>query len=113
MNRPRKHDRKELARKFADYIAATDIPIVARFAADHGISKDLVYDWPEFSSLIKQCVTKKEAALEEKALAGEISIPMAIFSLKQLGWRDRQEISGDPEKPLLVPQWVMPQPRQK
>ena len=36
---------------------------------------------------------KKEAQLERLALRKEINHTMAIFSLKQLGWKDTQDIA--------------------
>lgn len=51
----------------------------------------MLYDWPESSTLLKLCIDKKEAQLERKALAGQINVVMAIFSLKQQGWSDRTE----------------------
>lgn len=89
--RPRIYDRNELAKAMQQYIEATDIPIIAEFAHKNGVLRELLYDWPEFSTLLKRCTEKKEAALERKALAGEINVSMAIFSLKQLGWSDKQE----------------------
>jgi hypothetical protein len=89
--RPRQYDRDALAREFEFYIEATEIPIVAEFAAQRGLSKQLVYEWPEFFDLIKRCTTKKEAALERAMLNHEVCTVGAIFSLKQLGWTDRTE----------------------
>jgi hypothetical protein len=89
--RPREYDRGALAREFESCIEATEIPIVAEFASQRGVPRFLLYDWPEFSTLLKNCTDKKEAALERKALAGEINVVMAIFSLKQQGWSDRVE----------------------
>jgi hypothetical protein len=33
--------------------------------------------------------------LEKKALKGQYNASMAIFSVKQLGWKDRQEEKSD------------------
>lgn len=102
--RPRKYNRKQLLIDFARYIEETEIPIAAQFAARNGFGKSLLYEWEEFSELLKLCTTKKEAALEQKALAGDINVTMAIFSLKQLGWSDRQETThrGDAAHPLVI-----------
>jgi len=100
--RPREHDRAALAAEFIAYIENAEIPIIAEFAHRHGVSKSVLYDWPEFADLLKLCTSKKEAALERKALAGEINVSMAIFSLKQLGWSDRAEqtLHGDKHAPV-------------
>jgi hypothetical protein len=94
MARPKKYSDKrieELARKFRKYIEETEIPIIAEFAYLNDIERTLLYDKEEFSTLIKRCVAKKEAQLEIKSLRGEVNTTQAIFSLKQLGWKDKQE----------------------
>lgn len=74
------------------YTEETEIPILAEFCYKNNIYKQLLYDMPEFSDAIKKLISKKEAQLERKALSGEVNVATAIFSLKQLGWRDKQEI---------------------
>jgi len=83
-------DMPELVRKFSDYIDENDIPIIQGFCWRNGISKNYLYDRQEFSELLKKAIAKKEEALELKALAGEVNSTMAIFSLKQLGWKDKE-----------------------
>lgn len=104
MSRPREWPRAELLKQFEQYIADTEIPIAAEFASQHGFSKGLLYDWEEFSDLVKLCASKKEAALERKGLAGETAAAITIFSLKQLGWSDKieQTHKGDKENPIAV-----------
>ncbi len=95
IGRPRKYTAKEIRRlyyKFEIYIEETEIPIIAEFAYKNNLSKDFLYDTLEFSELLKSCISKKETALETKCLKGEVNPAMAIFSLKQIGWRDKQEI---------------------
>lgn len=81
----------ELADKYREYIDTTDIPIVAEFAYQNGIERTLLYDREELSTLTKMCIMKKEAQLERKSLQGEVNTTQAIFSLKQLGWKDRTD----------------------
>ncbi len=102
--RPRKYDREALGKEFAQYIESNDIPIVAEFAYQHGMDKQLLYDWAEFTALIKTCTQKKEAALEKQALSQQVNVTMAIFSLKQLGWSDRNETThkGDAAHPIVI-----------
>ena len=93
--RPQKYDDAhiaELVEKFRKYIEETELPIIAEFAYQNEIDRTFLYDRPEFSTLIKKAVAKKEATLERKTLSGEYNPTMAVFSLKQLGWRDRHEI---------------------
>ena len=51
-----------------------------------------MYDYDEFSALRKRAIDKKEAQLERMALSGDVDKTMAIFSLKQLGWSDKQQV---------------------
>jgi hypothetical protein len=97
IGRPRQYNRAALAKLMAQYIDDTEIPIIAEFAHQSGVLRELLYDWPEFSTLLKRCTEKKESALERMALAGKVNVSMAIFSLKQLGWSDKQEqtVKGD------------------
>lgn len=81
----------ELVERFREYIDTTDIPIIAEFAYQNDIDRTLLYDNEQFSTLRKKCIAKKEANLERGALLGQVNPTVAIFSLKQLGWKDRQE----------------------
>lgn len=106
--RPREFDRAIIAQAFKAYIEGEEIPIVAEFAAKQGFGKHILYNFAEadeeFNNLLRDCITKKEAALERKGLKGEVALPMAIFSLKQLGWSDKQETThkGDKDNPIAV-----------
>lgn len=52
----------------------------------------------DFSETIKILKTECEAWLEHGSLAGTISIPMAIFSLKNnYGWKDKTEVESKTE----------------
>jgi hypothetical protein len=83
-------DMPELVEKFKRYIEETDIPIIAEFSYQNGFGKQYLYDRPEFSDLLKIATAKKEAALEIGTLKGVLNPAMAVFSLKQLGWRDKE-----------------------
>lgn len=108
VGRPRIHDPAVIGPIFSAYIEQTEIPIVAEFAAQQGYGKQVIYDLAdvdeEFSYLLRKCVSKKEGALEAKGLRGEVNTSMAIFSLKQLGWTDKQEntLKGDAKAPLVM-----------
>lgn len=101
---PQVHDRVAILQAFLRYISSTEIPIVAEFAASHGLYRQFLYDCDEFADALKQCVSKKEGALERKALDGQVNCTMAIFSLKQLGWSDKQETvhKGDAAAPIVI-----------
>lgn len=84
----------ELVDKFRKYIETEDLPIIAEFAYQNGIDKTLIYDKEEFSTLRKIAIAKKEAKLERGTLIGEYNPTMAVFSLKQLGWTDKQQVEA-------------------
>ena len=94
MARPRSRTQTQdehLLKKFEKYINDTTLPIIAEFAYMNDIERQYLYDNKMFSTLLKKCTTKKEANLEKGALTGKLNHTMAIFSLKQLGWKDRQD----------------------
>lgn len=80
----------EIVAKLERYIEETDIPIVAEFAYQNNIDRTWLYDQPQLSTLLKKLIAKKEVVLEKGALQGTLEKTMAIFSLKQLGWRDKE-----------------------
>jgi hypothetical protein len=100
--RPREWDRAELARLISEYVDSTTIPILAEFAAKLGIRRQFLYEYPELKDAVERLIAKKEGALEREALCGNVNCSMAIFSLKQLGWRDTHEatLKSDPAAPL-------------
>lgn len=88
---------EDLAKAFQDYIEDPQVavPIISEFCSQQGIIKQTLYDHPDiFSTLLKRCVEKKEARLERLCLQNKINTSMAIFSLKQLGWTDKQSIEA-------------------
>jgi predicted CopG family antitoxin len=101
---------ERLKQDFEQYIQDNTIPIVAEFAYQHNLTKQYLYDREEFSDLLKKCVQKKEANLEKGALAGKLTPSVAIFSLKQLGWTDKQELthSGEVGVVINIPKDLMP-----
>lgn len=104
--RPRIYDRDELAAKLMEYVDNTDIPIVAEYCYTNNIQRAYLYQMAEgnvrLSNAIRRCIDKKEAQLERKSLAGEVNHTQAIFSLKQLGWTDRQEMEHSGKMALDV-----------
>ena len=106
MGRPKKYTKKrikEIGRLLEDYRIQTEIPIIAEFAYLNNIPRQTLYTFgEEFSDTIKRCIDKKEAQLERLALSGDIKTTMAIFSLKQLGWKDKQEVTLGGELPIKI-----------
>jgi hypothetical protein len=93
MARPRSRTQtqdEQLFDRFKKYIDNTTLPIIAEFAYMNEIDRNYLYDNAIFSTLLKRCIAKKEANLEKGALTGKLNPSMAIFSLKQIGWKDKQ-----------------------
>ena len=83
---------QEIIDLLTEYTNITDIPILAEFCYMNNIRRGAMYDHPELSDALDQCLLKKEWKLEKEALAGNIPVQMAKFSLAQMGWSDKQEI---------------------
>jgi hypothetical protein len=104
MARPREFDPVELAEKLEQYIlTAYPFPILAEFAVINDISREYIYtlgkDCPELFNATKKCMEAKEYKLEKGMAIGEIPPGYGNFALKQLGWRDKQEVRSV---------WLMP-----
>ncbi|MCF8012481.1 MAG: DNA-packaging protein [Clostridiales bacterium] len=105
--RPTKYTKeklKDIQATLERYIENTEIPILSEFAYQNKIPRQKLYEFEILNDTIKTLIDKKEAQLERKALKNEINNTMAIFSLKQLGWKDRQEheVSGKDGEPIEV-----------
>lgn len=111
-----KYDIDELVQKMEEYTQSTDIPILKEFCFINNLSyqyvanlrqklenadldkmasdkeSDDILEENKLSYSIRRLLMKKEFMLEKKALKNEIPINFAVFSLKQLGWRDGQDI---------------------
>ena len=85
-------DRYKLHGDLAEYIEKTEIPIFKEWCVMHHLLPQTVMAWPEFKDLHDECIAKKEAALERASLQGSVNTTQAIFSLKQLGWSDKQQV---------------------
>ena len=96
VGRPRSYNAEQVEKSNRSFLIIYNrkaFPIIAEFAYKNEIPRTTFYDYEEFSTLVKMCIDKKEAQLEKLGLQGEVNTPMAIFSLKQLGWTDKQETS--------------------
>ena len=95
VGRPRNYSDDEIVdikERLSKYIESEQIPIIAEFAYKNDIPRQTFYDYEEFSTLLKKLMDKKESQLEKLSLTGDVNTTMAIFSLKQLGWTDKQEM---------------------
>lgn len=97
--RPPKVNIEDLINGVDDYLEKANPPIVAEYAHINGITRQYIYELAkkdeQLSDAIKKISEAKEVMLEKKALKGQYNASMAIFSLKQLGWKDRQEEKND------------------
>ena len=60
---------------------------------DYDYVMQLQRQHPDLSQSIKRLLAQKEIRLEKLGSVGAIDKTVAIFSLKQLGWRDRVEVA--------------------
>jgi len=103
--RPKKYTPEVIAallEDFEHYIESTDIPILKEWCVRNHVPSTYIYELDGFSESIKRCVEKKEVGIERAAHRSEIPVAFAIFTLKQLGWKDRQEMTGADGGPLEV-----------
>ena len=104
--RPPVIDFEDLINDADEYIKTANPPILAEYAHMHGITRCYLYQLADrksqagdnrLANTIKRISEAKEVILEKKTLTGEYNSTMAVFSLKQLGWRDRTEIDANAE----------------
>ena len=96
--RPRKYTPErveEIKQLLAAYIDSNEMPILAEFGYLNNVDSRHLYDYQEFSELIREAIQKKESYLEKNMLTNKINVTGAIFSLKQLGWSDKKLLEGD------------------
>lgn len=97
--RPPKVNIEDLINGVDDYLEKANPPIVAEYAHINGITRQYIYELAKkderLSDAIKKISEAKEVMLEKKALKGQYNPSMAIFSLKQLGWKDKVEDKDD------------------
>lgn len=92
-----KYDIPEMIEIIDKYTNETDIPILKEVCYQNYWNYDYITELQRnnenLSWSIKRLLNKKEAQLERLSLTKVIDRTTAIFSLKQLGWKDRQEVS--------------------
>lgn len=95
-----KYVQGEMVDKLNDYtdtcIKKKKVPILKEVVVKMNWNYDYVMTlerkegWEELREAINRLVNTKEYMLERLALDGKITNTMAVFSLKQLGWKDQQ-----------------------
>jgi hypothetical protein len=100
--RPSKVNIDVLIGDIDSYIERADPPIIAEYAHLHGITRQRLYQLADEKKAagddrlfdgIKKLSEAKEIKLEKNGLSGDYAANVAIFSLKQLGWSDKQNMN--------------------
>lgn len=85
---------------------AANLPTLVGFAFVIGVNRDTLSKWSKkykrFGKVYSEAKDHQERILVENGLKGGYNTNFAIFTAKNvLGWRDRHELLGDPERPLI------------
>lgn len=91
----------ELISALDSYIDSKEIPVLKEFCYQNRVNSTYIYEIPELQESIKRLHDKKESNVEILGREGKINPTMAIFTLKQLGWKDRFEHTGADGKTLF------------
>ncbi len=87
-----KAELQDIIAQYRAYIVETDIPVVSEFAYRMKIPRHYLYGNEELREVTDWLVLKKSAALERGMVTGTLPVAGCIFALKQLGWKDHQEV---------------------
>ena len=94
---------EKINKKLKAYISKSALPIEVEFAYKNRLRRQYFYENPILADTIKLLIDKKEAQLERLGLEKQIDRTMAIFSLKQLGWKDEgNSLKIPPGKRLII-----------
>ncbi len=96
MARPKTGKYDNLRQDIIDYTEQTEYPILKELCYLKHYNYDYVMQLQraneELSQSIKELLYKKESYLEREGIKGNLAQTMAVFTLKQLGWRDNIEV---------------------
>ena len=99
MARPKTGRYDNLRQDIIDYTEKTEYPILKELCYLKHYNYDYVMqlqrDNEELSQSIKELLYKKESYLEREGIKGNLAQTMAVFTLKQLGWRDNIEVNAE------------------
>ena len=109
MARPKKekYNVDSICKEIDKYINTVELPILKELCYLKNYNYDYIMQLQrksdKLSQSIKRLLNKKEVILERKGLNSEVNSTMAIFSLKQLGWKDKQieELKEEREMPEI------------
>lgn len=99
MARPKTGKYDNLRQDIIDYTEKTEYPILKELCYLKHYNYDYVMQLQradeELSQSIKELLYKKESYLEREGIKGNLAQTMAVFTLKQLGWRDNIEVKAE------------------
>ena len=99
MARPKTGKYDNVVQDIIDYTEQTEYPILKELCYLKHYNYDYVMqlqrDNEELSQSIKELLDKKESYLEREGIKGNLAQTMAVFTLKQLGWRDNIEVKAE------------------
>lgn len=79
------------------YTKRTEYPILKELCYQKHYNYDYVMQLQrkdeDLAQSIKELLYKKESYLEREGIKGNLAQTMAVFTLKQLGWRDNIEVA--------------------
>lgn len=96
-----KYDIETVCKQMEEYTMSSEIPILKEFAFNHNLDYNYLVQLRDrtaekgdnsLSKSISRMLCKKEFMLEKLAMREQINVSFAVFSLKQLGWREKQEL---------------------
>lgn len=85
---------EELQAKVDEYIKKEEKPTLAGLAYHLGINRQTLYNYkerPEFLDIIKKATEYVESQYEQRLIYGNNPTGL-IFALKNMGWKDKQEL---------------------
>lgn len=104
--RPVKYNADKMTKILKEYTTNTEIPILKEACYQNGWNDRYIYELAakseSLSEAINSLLMKKESQLERLGLQGKIDRGVAIFSLKQLGWKDSQQIDHSGSVNIVV-----------
>ena len=99
MARPKTGKYDNLRQDIIDYTEQTEYPILKELCYLKHYNYDYVMQLQraneDLSQSIKELLYKKESYLEREGIKGNLAQTMAVFTLKQLGWRDNIEVKAE------------------
>lgn len=107
VGRPKTGKYDNLIKDIKKYTEDTEYPILKELCYKKHYNYDYVMqlqrDDEELSQSIKELLYKKETFLEKNGVLGNLSNTMAVFSLKQLGWKDNVEVKTETNIDNITP----------